>query len=87
MSKLGRNDQCRCGSGKKYKKCCLDKDETESKTKREEEMKAARRSDAERNGAKKREKTYGVSPCAVPRRRDAGSLSCPKNINFFKEDL
>ncbi len=22
-SKLGRNDTCRCGSGKKYKKCCL----------------------------------------------------------------
>lgn len=21
--KLGRNDLCRCGSGKKYKKCCL----------------------------------------------------------------
>jgi hypothetical protein len=27
MSKLGRNDQCACGSGKKYKKCCLPKDE------------------------------------------------------------
>jgi hypothetical protein len=23
--KLGRNDPCSCGSGKKYKKCCLDK--------------------------------------------------------------
>jgi len=21
---LGRNDPCSCGSGKKYKKCCLD---------------------------------------------------------------
>lgn len=25
MSVLGRNDICPCGSGKKYKKCCLDK--------------------------------------------------------------
>lgn len=25
--KLGRNDPCRCGSGKKYKACCLGKDE------------------------------------------------------------
>lgn len=25
--KIGRNDPCPCGSGKKYKKCCLDKDE------------------------------------------------------------
>lgn len=25
MSKPGRNDPCPCGSGKKYKKCCIDK--------------------------------------------------------------
>ena len=25
--KIGRNDPCPCGSGKKYKKCCLSKDE------------------------------------------------------------
>lgn len=25
--KLGRNDPCHCGSGEKYKKCCLVKDE------------------------------------------------------------
>ena len=25
--KVGRNDPCPCGSGKKYKKCCLNKDE------------------------------------------------------------
>ena len=24
--KIGRNDKCPCGSGKKYKKCCLDKE-------------------------------------------------------------
>jgi len=26
--KVGRNDPCPCGSGKKYKKCCMDKDLT-----------------------------------------------------------
>ncbi|WP_405175564.1 SEC-C metal-binding domain-containing protein [Paenibacillus sp. FSL H8-0261] len=26
MSKIGRNDMCPCGSGKKYKKCCLGKE-------------------------------------------------------------
>ena len=26
MNKIGRNDACHCGSGKKYKKCCLEKD-------------------------------------------------------------
>ncbi len=27
MAKPGRNDRCLCGSGKKYKTCCLTKDE------------------------------------------------------------
>jgi len=27
MAKPGRNDPCHCGSGKKYKKCCLPKEE------------------------------------------------------------
>jgi preprotein translocase subunit SecA len=27
--KVGRNEPCPCGSGKKYKKCCMDKDEQE----------------------------------------------------------
>ena len=26
MPRIGRNDPCPCGSGKKYKHCCLDKD-------------------------------------------------------------
>lgn len=31
----GRNDLCHCNSGKKYKKCCLDKDiEEDRETKR-----------------------------------------------------
>lgn len=25
MNSIGRNDPCSCGSGKKYKRCCLDK--------------------------------------------------------------
>jgi tetratricopeptide (TPR) repeat protein len=27
MANTGRNDFCPCGSGKKYKRCCLDKDQ------------------------------------------------------------
>lgn len=26
MTKIGRNDQCPCGSGRKYKRCCLEKE-------------------------------------------------------------
>ncbi|WP_019913647.1 SEC-C domain-containing protein [Paenibacillus sp. HW567] len=28
MSKVGRNELCPCGSGKKYKRCCLDKEKS-----------------------------------------------------------
>ena len=31
MAKVGRNDPCPCGSGKKYKKCCLEKDEEQNR--------------------------------------------------------
>jgi hypothetical protein len=31
---LGRNDPCHCGSGRKYKQCCLDKDEAEARAAR-----------------------------------------------------
>jgi tetratricopeptide (TPR) repeat protein len=31
VSKVGRNDPCPCGSGKKFKKCCLEKHESESR--------------------------------------------------------
>jgi len=33
-TKVGRNDPCPCGSGKKYKKCCLDKDEAAAREQR-----------------------------------------------------
>src|SRR6056297_42933 len=35
MSHIGRNEPCPCGSGKKYKKCCLDKDQIEQRAQRE----------------------------------------------------
>ena len=28
--KIGRNDPCPCGSGKKYKKCCMNKDQAQA---------------------------------------------------------
>ena len=30
----GRNEPCRCGSGRKYKHCCLEKDEAKAATAR-----------------------------------------------------
>ncbi|HIJ97442.1 MAG TPA: hypothetical protein HPP94_17255 [Desulfuromonadales bacterium] len=37
MDKIGRNDICSCGSGQKYKKCCLAKDDLSASRRREEE--------------------------------------------------
>jgi hypothetical protein len=34
MAKIGRNDPCACGSGKKYKKCCLAHDEAAARAAR-----------------------------------------------------
>ena len=31
---LGRNDPCHCGSGRKFKHCCLDKDEAAARAAR-----------------------------------------------------
>ena len=32
MAKIGRNQPCPCGSGKKYKKCCINKPKSNSPT-------------------------------------------------------
>ncbi len=34
MAKIGRNDPCACGSGKKYKKCCMAGDEAAARAAR-----------------------------------------------------
>jgi len=38
---LGRNEPCHCGSGRKYKHCCLDKDEAAARAARAEAEVAA----------------------------------------------
>jgi hypothetical protein len=41
MARPGRNEPCRCGSGKKYKHCCLAKDEKKDAAARAKAAKAA----------------------------------------------
>ena len=41
MAKTGRNERCPCGSGKKYKQCCLAKDELAALAARQERRTAA----------------------------------------------
>jgi len=42
MAKTGRNDPCHCGSGNKYKRCCLEKDEAAASALAQAEAEAAR---------------------------------------------
>ena len=48
--KIGRNDPCSCCSGKKYKKCCLQKDEEKMRTSGQTTKLAASRKDHYDNG-------------------------------------
>jgi uncharacterized protein YecA (UPF0149 family) len=49
MAKPGRNDRCPCGSGKKYKACCLTKDEAAAR-----EQLATAQAQREEHAAEKR---------------------------------
>ena len=55
MAKPGRNDPCPCGSGKKYKKCCLTNDEAA-----ENERLVAERAEREERAAAKRQELRKV---------------------------
>ena len=41
QARPGRNEPCRCGSGKKYKHCCLEKDDQAAAAARAKAAKAA----------------------------------------------
>jgi hypothetical protein len=55
---VGRNEPCPCGSGRKYKQCCLDKDEAKARKARAKEAeKAAKEAEKARKAAEKAGKT------------------------------
>ena len=62
-SKPGRNEPCHCGSGQKYKRCCLAKDEAAARDARE---KAA--GDAPDAPAAAEAPTQGATAATPPRR-------------------
>ena len=69
----GRNDPCPCGSGKKYKKCCLAKDEAkarvEAREAQERALQAAR--EAEEKEKADWEARRNAPPAARPSRSDS----------------
>ena len=72
---LGRNEPCPCGSGKKYKHCCLDKDEAKARDARAKAAeKAARAAEkeakaAEKSGDKDKKEAAGPESQAPPQPR------------------
>jgi len=49
LTKVGRNDPCPCGSGKKYKKCCMLKDERQSSIEQMDNEPVEQEESSERN--------------------------------------
>ncbi|MBU0553646.1 SEC-C domain-containing protein [Myxococcota bacterium] len=62
MSKIGRNDPCHCGSGKKYKKCHEQQDEA----RKEEERGLKNRADWLRVYSKRLRESLGAQAMALP---------------------
>lgn len=56
QTQVGRNDKCPCGSGRKYKQCCLPKDEEKARLARE---KVAAKDAKEAEAARKAAETSG----------------------------
>jgi tetratricopeptide (TPR) repeat protein len=74
MPKIGRNDPCPCGSGKKYKQCCRDKDEAAEHAARVAAQTAAAADYQERHTQLEREDELAHASNAVIDLVDAGHL-------------
>jgi hypothetical protein len=62
---LGRNEPCHCGSGKKYKQCCLNKDEAAERSAR---AKAAEKAEKAEKAAEKEEPATEAAAAKQPPR-------------------
>ncbi len=60
---LGRNEACHCGSGKKYKQCCLTKDEAKQRKARDKAAaKAAKETPAEESSEETTKEVAHAAP-------------------------
>lgn len=79
---LGRNEPCHCGSGKKYKKCCMEKDEAQNRKARE---KAALNSAKVAAAEAKRAEESGEKKPAAPHEHQHGWMSkVAGKMGFFR---
>jgi len=66
VPELGRNEPCHCGSGRKYKKCCLEKDAGRLRSEREAGPMAT-------GGAAAKPGSAASPGAGTPRARDANA--------------
>ncbi len=85
MTAPRRNDSCPCGSGKKYKQCCLAKDEAKAREAREKAaaaapvaVEAADAHHAER--PKKRQDSYQPWKSGSQNTRGFNKISAPRKV-------
>lgn len=77
---LGRNEPCHCGSGKKYKKCHLEKDEVANRKEREKAALNAAKvaaAEADKEGAKPTDKR-------PPAEKPSWMQKVGAKVGFFK---
>ena len=84
---LGRNEPCHCGSGKKYKQCCLSKDEAAERSAR---AKAAEKAEKAEKAAEKDEPATEATPAKQPPRPPKHQTDQPwkgglKNTRSFQK--
>lgn len=82
--KLGRNDPCHCGSGKKYKACCLAKDESKERAAREKAAQTAPLDAAPAEAASARELRKEQRHAAQPWKRQANTRGFQR-VNAFRK--
>jgi len=63
VARPGRNERCRCGSGRKYKQCCLVQDEAADR-----EARAAAEGEQPQEAAQAAEEHHRAAP-STPRRK------------------
>jgi SEC-C motif-containing protein len=64
---LGRNEPCHCGSGKKYKQCCLSKDEAAERSARAKAAEKAEKAEKSEKAAEKAESAEAAPAKQPPR--------------------
>lgn len=82
---LGRNDDCHCGSGKKYKKCHLEKDENVDRKEREKAaLNAAKVAAAEAEKTEKEGTNKNTSATQKPPHREGWMNKVASKVGFFR---